>query len=217
MPKCFFLTEDAHAYLVAHGTPPDDIQRSLIEETAKLGGVAKMQIAPEQGTFLTMLTRLIGAEHAVEVGTFTATRRSASPGVSRPAGTCSAATSREEWTAIAREYWAQGRRRRPHRAPHRARCRDARSASRRSEHRLRVHRRRQAELPQLLRGVAPAHAPERRHPRRQRAVGRLGDRPERERREHAAIKAFNDFVAADERVDVVMLPLADGLTLARKR
>jgi caffeoyl-CoA O-methyltransferase len=33
----------------------------------------------------------------------------------------------------------------------------------------------------------------------------------------AAIKAFNDFVAADDRVDVVMLPLADGLTLARKR
>ena len=32
-----------------------------------------------------------------------------------------------------------------------------------------------------------------------------------------AIKAFNDFVAADDRVDVVMLPLADGLTLARKR
>ena len=32
-----------------------------------------------------------------------------------------------------------------------------------------------------------------------------------------AIKAFNDFVAADERVDVVMLPLSDGLTLARKR
>ena len=63
MPKSFFLTEDAHAYLVAHGTPPDDIQRSLIEETAKLGGVANMQIAPEQGTFLTMLTRLIGAEN----------------------------------------------------------------------------------------------------------------------------------------------------------
>ena len=32
-----------------------------------------------------------------------------------------------------------------------------------------------------------------------------------------AIKAFNDFVAADDRVDVVMLPIADGLTLARKR
>ena len=32
-----------------------------------------------------------------------------------------------------------------------------------------------------------------------------------------AIQAFNDFVAADDRVDVVMLPLADGLTLARKR
>ena len=69
-PKSFFLTPELHDYLVAHGTPPDDVQRALIEETAKLP-MAMMQIAPEQGAFMTLLTRLVGARQAVEVGTFT--------------------------------------------------------------------------------------------------------------------------------------------------
>ena len=65
-PKSFFLTPEAHGYLVAHGEQPDDVLQWLQAETAKLGGVSAMQIAPEQGNFLTMLTRLIGAHRAVE-------------------------------------------------------------------------------------------------------------------------------------------------------
>src|SRR5262245_24307093 len=107
MPKSFFLSEDAHAYLVAHGTPPDDIQLALIEETAKLGAISNMQVSPEQGTFLTMLTRLIGARNAVEVGTFTGY---SSLCIARglPAdGHLLCCDVSEEWTSVAREYWGK--------------------------------------------------------------------------------------------------------------
>src|ERR1043165_3270273 len=70
-PKSFLLTPELAAYLVGHGNPPEADQVALIEETRALGPVAGMQIAPEQGAFLTLLTRLVGARSAVEVGTFT--------------------------------------------------------------------------------------------------------------------------------------------------
>ena len=217
MPKSFFLTEDAHAYLVAHGTPPDDIQRSLIEETAKLGGVANMQIAPEQGTFLTMLTRLIGAENAVEVGTFTGY---SSLCIARglPAGghllCCDVS---EEWTATAREYWAKA------------------GVDDRIELRIAPGVETLEALPDEATidfAFIDADKPNYRNyyeallPRMRRNGvigvdnvlwgGSVTD-PNANDENTRAIKAFNDFVAADERVDVVMLPLADGLTLARKR
>jgi caffeoyl-CoA O-methyltransferase len=217
MPKSFFLTEDAHAYLVAHGTPPDDIQRSLIEETAKLGGVANMQIAPEQGTFLTMLTRLIGAENAVEVGTFTGY---SSLCIARglPAGghllCCDVS---EEWTATAREYWAKA------------------GVDDRIELRIAPGVETLEALPDEANidfAFIDADKPNYRNyyeallPRMRRNGvigvdnvlwgGSVTD-PNANDENTRAIKAFNDFVAADERVDVVMLPLADGLTLARKR
>ena len=69
--KSIIVTQAVQDYAIAHGTPPDDVQRSLIEATTALGGVSMMQIAPEQGAFMTLLTRLVGARFAVEVGTFT--------------------------------------------------------------------------------------------------------------------------------------------------
>ncbi len=60
-PKSFFLSPAVHQYLLMHGTPPDPVQRALIEETAALGGISMMQIAPEQGAFMTLLTRIVGA------------------------------------------------------------------------------------------------------------------------------------------------------------
>jgi caffeoyl-CoA O-methyltransferase len=55
-PKSFLLTEQLHQYLVDHSLPLDDVQRSLIAETEALGGVSGMQIAPEQGAFLTVVS-----------------------------------------------------------------------------------------------------------------------------------------------------------------
>src|SRR3989304_1926738 len=70
-PKHTPITPDLHAYLVAHGVPPDAVQLSLIEETAKLGPIARMQIAPEQGAFMGWLARTLGAKRVVEMGVFT--------------------------------------------------------------------------------------------------------------------------------------------------
>ena len=71
-PKSFLLSEEIHRYLIDHGTPPDAILQELTDETvARVGGISVMQVAPEQGAFMTLLTKLIGAKRAIEVGTFT--------------------------------------------------------------------------------------------------------------------------------------------------
>jgi len=65
------LTDELHDYIVAMGAREDDALMHVREETAALGDIALMQVAPDQGALMTMLTRLIGARRAVEVGTFT--------------------------------------------------------------------------------------------------------------------------------------------------
>src|SRR5689334_24662600 len=104
-PKSFFLTPEAADYLVAHGTPPDDVQRDLIEETAKLGGVAGMQIAPEQGAFMTLLTRLLGARNAIEIGTFTGYSALCVARGLPADGHLLCLDVSEEWTSIGRRAW----------------------------------------------------------------------------------------------------------------
>ena len=61
-----------NAYLTAHSSPPDAVLRELANETADLFPTETgLQIAPEQGTFMTLLTRLSGARAGIEIGTFT--------------------------------------------------------------------------------------------------------------------------------------------------
>ena len=71
MTKFTALTPELHAYLVAQGAREDEALARVREETAALGDVATMQIAPDQGALMTLLARLIGARRAIEVGTFT--------------------------------------------------------------------------------------------------------------------------------------------------
>jgi caffeoyl-CoA O-methyltransferase len=202
---------------VAHGTPPDDVQRALIEETAKLGGVAAMQVAPEQGTFLMLLVRTIGARRAVEVGTFTGYSSLCIARGLPPDGHLLCCDVSEEWTAIAREYWRRA------------------GVEDRIELRIAPALETLASLPDdstIDFAFIDADKPNYRNyyeallPR-VRPNGVIGvdnvlwsglviDRKADDDNTRA-IKEFNDFLAADDRVDVVMLPLADGLTLARKR
>jgi caffeoyl-CoA O-methyltransferase len=65
------LTPELHDYVVEHGARQDELLRRLAAETAELGGIAIMQIAPEQGALMTLLVRAIGARRALELGTFT--------------------------------------------------------------------------------------------------------------------------------------------------
>ena len=104
-PKSFHLSPEIHRYLVDHGSPPDEHQRALIEATAALGGISVMQVAPEQGALMTMLTRLVGATSAVEVGTFTGYSALCIARGLAPGGRLLCCDVSEEWTAVAREHW----------------------------------------------------------------------------------------------------------------
>ena len=71
MSKYTALDDDLHAYLVEHGARQDDVLARVQEETAAMGSLSAMQIAPDQGAFMEILTRSIGAQEALEIGTFT--------------------------------------------------------------------------------------------------------------------------------------------------
>ena len=71
MSKFTELSEELHAYMVDRGSREDAALAAVREETAAMGDIARMQIAPDQGALMTMLTRLTGTARAIEVGTFT--------------------------------------------------------------------------------------------------------------------------------------------------
>jgi caffeoyl-CoA O-methyltransferase len=105
-PRSIGLDTELNAYVVEHSSRPDDVQRALIERTEALGDAAGMQIAPEQGEFLRMLTSAVGARFAVEVGTFTGySGLSIARGLA-DGGRLLCCDVSEEWTSIAREHWA---------------------------------------------------------------------------------------------------------------
>jgi caffeoyl-CoA O-methyltransferase len=214
--KSLPLTEELHSYLVAHGSPPDDIARDLIEETrALLPADARMQVAPEQAAFLTFLARLVGARQAVEVGTFTGMSSLAIARGLPADGKLTCFDISEEFTSVARRYW------------------DRAGVSDRIDLRI-------GPAAQTLRSLPaephldlafidadktgyPVYWAElvpRMRPGGVIAVDNVlrGGRvlaPQNEA--DRAIAEFNSDVRADVRVDVVMLPIADGLTLARRR
>ena len=99
------MTDELYDYVVANGTPPDEIQRDLIAETAALGDQRVMQIAPDQGAFMTLLTRAIGAREVIEIGTFTGYSALCIARGLPADGRLLCCDVSEEWTAIARRYW----------------------------------------------------------------------------------------------------------------
>ncbi|HLY37575.1 MAG TPA: O-methyltransferase [Candidatus Binatia bacterium] len=211
------LTPALYEYLVAHNRPPDAVLRDLAAETAALGPISLMQISVEQGAFLTLLARLLGARRAVEIGTFTGYS-----GISIARGL--AADGRllccdvsEEWTAIARRYFARAgvaERITLRVAPAIETIRalpatpeidlvfiDADKTGYRGYY--------DELLPRVRPGGIVAFD-------NVLWTGRVVDQSDTSENT-IAIRALNDFLVTDERVDLVMLPISDGLTLARKR
>lgn len=70
-PKFTRLDEELHAYVVEHGARQDDALSRVARETEELGDVSVMQISPDQGALLTLLVEMLGARSALELGTFT--------------------------------------------------------------------------------------------------------------------------------------------------
>jgi caffeoyl-CoA O-methyltransferase len=92
-------------YMLAHSKPLDAVQHRLIERTAALAKVAHWQTAPEQSALITLLVRTLGARHAVDVGSFTGMSSLAIARGLRPGGRLIACDVTDDWTPVAREAW----------------------------------------------------------------------------------------------------------------
>ncbi|MFE4216916.1 O-methyltransferase [Streptomyces sp. NPDC056844] len=100
------ITDELYAYALAHNPPLDVVQRELVETTyAELPDQAGMQSAQEQGPLLAFLVRLTGARHIVEVGTFTGFSALSMAQALPPDGVLIACDVSEEWTAYGRDAW----------------------------------------------------------------------------------------------------------------
>jgi caffeoyl-CoA O-methyltransferase len=213
----FTVTDAVRDYAVGHGNwQPDDVVHQLQAQTQALGDVAGMQVGDDQGQLLTMLTRLVGARRAVEVGTFTGYSSLCIARGLADGGSLLCCDVSEDWTSIGAQAWER--------------------AGLRDRIELRI-----APALQTLRALSaeadidlvfidadkPGYAAywDELVPRvRQGGIlladnvlwsGRIVD-DSLDDENTAALRAFNDKVAVDSRVEVVMLPAFDGLTIARK-
>ncbi len=105
MGKTIGLTGALYDYYAAHAYREPPVLGELRAETAKLGGNAAMQIGPEQGAFMGLLVKLMGAKRVLEFGTFTGYSALAMALAGAEKITC--ADVSKEWTDIGRKYWAK--------------------------------------------------------------------------------------------------------------
>ena len=218
MAKALGLSDELHTYIVEHGTPPDEtLERLAVRTRDELGAFARMQIAPEQGAFLTWMTRLVNARHVLEIGTFTGYSAICFARGLAPGGRLTCLDVSEEWTSIARDAWreagvddridleigpaAETLASMPAEEQYDLAFIDADKTGYETYLDL-VHDRLRPNGLVLVDNVF--------------RNGRVIDE-EAQDDDTVAIRAFNDARRSDERWDTVMLPVADGLTLLRKR
>jgi caffeoyl-CoA O-methyltransferase len=203
-------------YLVAHSEPADDVLRDLAEETHReLGGRATMQISHDEGELLTMLVRLTGARHAVEVGTFTGYSSICIARGLPSDGHLLCCDVSEDYTSVARRYWERA------------------GVTDKIELRIAPAVETLAALPtdphldfafvdadktgyaSYVEEIVP----------RLRPGGLMvldnmlwsGEVLDPQDDAGRAVADLNDALVADDRLDVVLLPVRDGVSLARKR
>jgi len=203
-------------YLLAHSEPADDVLRDLAEETRReLAGQSMMQISHDEGELLTMLVRLVGARRAVEVGTFTGYSSICIARGLPDDGHLLCCDVSEEYTAVARRYWERA------------------GLTDRIELRI-------APAVETLQGLPPGRDLDfafidadktgyasyfEEIVTRVRPGGlivldnmlRDGRVLDPQNDDDRAIDALNDALLADDRVDVVLVPVRDGVSLARVR
>lgn len=105
-PRTIGLTAELAAYVTAHGGGVDDVLERLIAETSAMSQ-GKMQVAPEQGRFLGFLAEILGARRVIEVGTFTGYSSVCMARALPRGGQLVCLDQSEEWTAIAQKYWVE--------------------------------------------------------------------------------------------------------------
>lgn len=215
--KYIALNDPLYRYLVASRSHTSDpVLQSVRRETDELGEISKMQISEEQGAFMSLLVAAIGAKSAIEVGTFTGYSSICIARGLAESGRLICIDESKEWTDIAQKYWSQ------------------------AGVNQRIHLRLGPAIP-LLQKLEPGlsfdfafiDASKTEYdsyyelllPRiRQNGLilfdnmlwgGRLGSGQIVEA-SGRAIDALNHKLANDERIESVLLPIADGLQLCRK-
>jgi predicted O-methyltransferase YrrM len=216
--KTIGLDGRLYDYYAAHAYREPEILKELRAETARLGGLAQMQIGPEQGAFMAMLVKLMGAKRILEVGTFTG-YSSLAMALTGDVKIIAADVS-EEWTNVARKYWKKA------------------GVADRIELRLGPA----AEtLEQLLKSGEASRFDmifidadkasydiyyegglKLLRPGGVMLIdnvlwsGSVAD-PSIKDEDTSALRALNANILADSRVDLVMVPICDGVTMARKK
>ncbi len=209
------LTDDLVAYVRRWGVREPEVLVRLREDTARLPQ-SNMQIAPEQGAFMALLVKLAGARRLLEIGTFTGYSSTVMALALPPDGRITCCDVSEEWTDRARQAWAEA------------------GVADRVELRI-------GPAIDTLRGLesgtydlafidADKPSYDAYYEECLRLVrpgglvmldnmlqsGRVVDETDTSE-SVVAIRALNEKIAGDERVEHVLLPVADGLTLARVR
>jgi predicted O-methyltransferase YrrM len=212
------LTDALYDYILDVSLREPDVLRRLREETAH-HAMAECQIAPEQGQFMALLVKLIGARRTLEVGVFTGYSAAWVTLALPPDGQVVACDVSEEWTAVARRYWEEagisdridlrlapavetleklGKAGQEDRFDFAFIDADKPSYDAYYEHCLKLVRP----------GGLIAFDNMLRH-------GRVLEKTQDEGTQ--VVQALNKKLHADARVDISLVPIADGLTLARKR
>jgi len=213
------LTDSLYEYLLSVSLREPDLLRRLREETAALPN-ARMQIAPEQGQFMALLVQLTGAKRCLEVGVFTGYSSLAVALALPDDGRIVACDVSEEWTTVARRYWS------------------AAGVTHKIDLRL-------APALETLEGLLAAgeggsydfaflDADKENYLRYYGLAlelvrpgglivadntlwsGRVID-PSNDEATTVALRRFNETLHTDDRIDLSLVPVGDGLTLARKR
>jgi predicted O-methyltransferase YrrM len=211
------LTPELYRYVVDSCSRRDPLLDALAGETRALGGISVMQVSAEQGALLTLLARTLGARSAIEIGTFTGYSAICIARGLVAGGTLIACDISEEWTAIARRYF--------------------RRAGLDDRIELRIGPALDtlgALAAQTTFDLAFVDADKKSYHAYYEAIlerlrpggllvidnvlwmGQVID--PRDRSESTqAIRSLNARIAGDPRVDAVMLPVSDGITIVRKR
>jgi caffeoyl-CoA O-methyltransferase len=223
------LTDELHSYLLDHGVRQDEVLARIAAETAEMGSVARMQIAPDQGAFMTLLVRALGVREAVELGTFTGYSAICIARGLAPGGRLIACELSEEYAEIAsRNFTAAGvadrieirigpaaetLREIPEREAFDFGFIDADKVSYPEYYELVLARTRQGGLIVVDNVLAGGRIADDGVDGHMASGGGDGAPSE----QLLATRRLNDLIAEDDRVDVAMVAIADGLTFALKR
>jgi caffeoyl-CoA O-methyltransferase len=213
------ITDEIHRYLLEHSVREPEVLARLRAATASLPQ-AQMQIGPEQGQLMALLARLVGAKRCIEIGVFTGYSSLAVALALPQDGRILACDVSEEWTAIARRFWREAG------VDHKIELK-LQPATRTLEQLLAAGEAGRydfafidADKPAydtyyelLLQLLRPGGLIALDNTLWSGQVTNPNDRDPNT----IALRTLNDKLHRDERIDLSLLPVGDGLTLARKR